>query len=143
MSTKVYDSNQVSLSFMGVPIDSGYADGEFLTLEQAEADFDSVVGTDGEVTRSKTNNHSATITLKLMQSSDGNLALSVINTLDKSVPNGAGIGAMLIRDRQGTSVYSAAHCWISKPPDVSFDKTAKDRSWTLMCSDLVRVDGGN
>lgn len=143
MSTKVYDANQVSMVFMGIPITSGYDDGEFLTIEQEMADFEKVVGTDGEVTRYKTNNRSATIKLKLMQSSAGNAALSVLNTLDISTPGGAGIGPMLIRDRQGTSIYTASKCWISKPPDVKFDRKPTAREWTLECSDLVRLDGGN
>lgn len=143
MSTKIYDSNRVTLSFMGIPISAGYAEDEFLTITQTSPDFVKVVGTDGEVTRSKTNDHSATIEVKLMQSSDGNVALSVLNNIDKLAPNGAGTGPMLIKDLQGTSLYSAAICWIAKPPDVSFGKSAKERVWTLECGNLVRLDGGN
>lgn len=129
--------------FMGVPISSGLADGEFLTVIQTENDFEEVVGTDGETTRSKTNNHNADIKVRLMQTSDGNAALSAINNLDKSQPNGAGIGAMLIRDRQGTTLFTASKCWIKKPPEASFDRKAKEREWLLHCSDLTRLDGGN
>lgn len=143
MGCKVYDADQVSLVFMGVPIDSGYADGEFVSVEQSEQDFDVVVGTDGEVTRSKTGNRHAVIKLKLMQSSSGNALLSAINNLDVGAPGGSGIGPMLIKDRQGTSLYTASKCWIAKPPDVSFDRTATPREWTLECANLVRFDGSN
>jgi len=143
MSTKIYDADQVSMVFMGIPISSGFADGVFLEIEQEEDDFAHKVGTDGETTRSKTNNRNADVKVHLMQSSDGNAQLSVINLADVSAPNGAGVGPMLVRDRQGTSLYTAAHCWIRKPPDVSFDREATDRVWTLHCADLVRVDGGN
>lgn len=143
MGTKTYNAADVTCSFMGIPIDSGYADGEFVTIAQTAADFEVVVGTDGEVTRTQTNNRHATITLKLMQTSDGNAALSAINNLDRASGNGAGIGPMLIRDRNGTSLYTAVHCWIAKPPDVSFDRVATPREWTLECSDLIRFDGGN
>lgn len=142
-STKIYDADQVSLVFMGIPIDSGYADGEFLTIEQSEADFTVVVGTDGQVTRSKTGNRHATIMLKLMQTSSGNAALSAINNLDVSTPGGAGVGPMLVRDRQGTSLYTAVACWVAKPPNVSFDRAAGPREWTLEVGSLIRLDGGN
>lgn len=140
---KVYDSDQVSLVFMGIPIDSGYAEGSFLTIEQSEQDFEVKVGTDGEVTRSKTNNRHATIKVKLMQTSSGNTALSALNNLDVATPGGAGVGPMLIRDRQGTSLYTAGKCWIAKPPDVDFDRSATSREWTLECANLIRFDGSN
>lgn len=143
MSLKVYDASQVTLVFMGIVIDSGFADGEFCTIEQTEKDFDAVVGTDGEVTRTKTNNRHATIKVKLMQTSDGNAFLSALNNLDLATPGGAGVGPMLIRDRQGTSVYAAQHCWIAQPPNVSYDRSATPREWTLEVADLDRLDGGN
>lgn len=143
MATKVYDADQVSVVLMGVPISSGYADGEFLRIEQEAEDFTHKVGTDGEVTRSKTNNRVAKVTLRLMQSSDGNAALSAINNLDRSAPNGAGIGPFLVRDRQGTSLFTASKCWISKPPNVTMAREATEREWELTVADLVRLDGGN
>ena len=143
MALKVYDADQVSLIFMGALIQSGFDDGVFLEIDQEADDFTHKVGTDGETARSKTNNHNADVKVHLMQTSDGNAALSALNNLDKLAPNGAGVGPMLIRDRQGTSLYTAAHCWVRKPPDVQFAREASDRVWTLHCSDLVRLDGGN
>src|SRR5215472_18970077 len=138
MALKVYDADQVSLIFMGALIQSGFDDGVFLDIDQEADDFTHKVGTDGETARSKTNNHNADVKVHLMQTSDGNAALSALNNLDKLAPNGAGVGPMLIRDRQGTSLYTAAHCWVRKPPDVQFAREASDRVWTLHCSDLVR-----
>ena len=129
--------------FMGILIDSGYADGEFLTIEQEEQDFLTKVGTDGEVTRSKSNNRHAIIKLKLMQTSDGNTLLSALNNIDVNTPGGLGVGPMMILDQNGTTVYTAKSCWIAKPPDVSFDRTATSREWTLEVANLIRVDGGN
>jgi Protein of unknown function (DUF3277) len=142
-TTRVYDPDQVSVVAMGIPITGGYADGEFLTIEMVSDAFGEVVGTDGEVTRSKSNDNRATIKIKLMQSSPNNTALSAVYNLDLLTPGGAGIGPFLVRDRQGTAIYTAAHCWIKKAPDVSMDRTATHREWTLMCSDMVRLDGNN
>lgn len=143
MGLKIYDADQILVNFAGVPVDSGYADGEFLRIEQAEDDFTLVMGTDGSGTRSKSNNRSATITLILMQSSQTNTALSALNNLDLKTSGGAGVGPLLIKDKSGTSLYSAAKCWISKAPNVSFDRTATSREWTLMTDNLIRLDGGN
>lgn len=139
---KVYDSKEVSLVICGIPIDSGFAEGEFVKLEQEEEDFLTVVGTDGEVTRSKSNNRTAKATIRLMQTSDGNTALSALNKLDKAQPNGAGVGSFLLKDRTNSGVvYQAEHCWISKPPAVSFDKTATPREWEIMIAAIERSDG--
>jgi hypothetical protein len=143
MSLKVYDADQVSISLAGIPISSGFADGEFLRIEQEGDDFVDVVGTDGEVSRSKTRDRRATITVLLMQTSDSNALLSALNNLDILAPNGAGVGTLLVRDRQGTSIYRADECWIQKSPDVSFDREATSREWTLRCANLQRLDGGN
>lgn len=143
MSFKVYDASEVSVSIAGIPIDSGYDDGEFLRIEQESDDFVDKAGTDGEVTRSKTNDRRATITILLMQSSLGNALLSALNNIDRLAGNGAGVGPFLCRDRQGTALYAAAESWISKPPNVSFDREPTAREWTIRVAVLERFDGGN
>jgi hypothetical protein len=142
-STKIYDADQVAMVFMGVPISSGLNDGVFLEIEQMAEDFTVKVGTDGEVTRSKTNNAVIKIKLHLMQSSGGNVFLSAINLLDKLGSNGAGVGPMLVSDLQGTTAIAAASCWISKPPDMTFDREATERVWELTAVTSARLDGGN
>lgn len=142
MTTRVYDADQVTVSFGG-HILSGYADGEFVRIEQASDDFTDVVGTDGEVSRSKTNDRRATITFILMQTSPSNAVLSAINNLDRVTPGGVGIGALFIRDRQGATLYRSANCWISRPPNPAFGREATSREWTLRCDNLIRVDAGN
>jgi hypothetical protein len=140
---KIYDANEVTIIIAGIPIDSGFADGEFLRIEQDSDDFTDVVGTDGEVTRSKTNDRRATVTLILMQSATGNAVLSALNLLDKKVGSGAGVGPFLVRDKQGTSLYSASKCWIAKPPTASFGREAGPREWKVRVADIERLDGGN
>lgn len=144
MAAKVYDANEVTVNFAGIDLDSGFADGEFVRIEE-EPQFEAVVGSDGEVTRSKSNQNLATVTIILMQSSSGNAAMSVIHNLDRSEGAGAGIGTLLIRDRQGLSVFSSESAWITKMPDESFDRTATSREWILnaVMNPASRVVGGN
>ncbi len=139
---KFYDADQITVAIAGIPI-TGYADGEFLTIAQETDAFTDVVGTDGEVTRSKTKDYRATIGLKLMQSSDSNDLLSALYNTDRLASNGAGVGAFLVRDRNGRALYTGDACWIQKAPDVSFDREATDREWTIRVANLLRFDGGN
>lgn len=139
---KVYDADQVNISVAGFPIDSGFADGEFLRIEQESDDFSDVAGTDGEVARSKSNDRRATITILLMQTSSANQALSALSNLDRLTPNGAGIAPFLVQDGNGATIYEAASCWVMKPPDVTFDREATTREWTLRVADLIRFDSG-
>lgn len=142
MTTRIYDPNEISVSLAGVPL-SGFADGEFISIAMESDAFSDVVGTDGEVSRSKSNDRRATITISLMQTSPSNDRLSALHNLDLAANNGAGVGAFLVRDRNGTSVFEADECWIMKAPDVSFDRTATSREWTLRAASLNRFDGSN
>lgn len=142
MGFKVYDADQVSVSVGGIPITGGFADGEFLRIEFEGDAFSDVVGTDGEVTRSKTNDRRATATLLLMQTADANNLLAALAQADRIGSNGAGVGAFLVRDRQGTSLYQAAECWIAKTPDVTFDREATAREWKIRIAVLEDFTGG-
>ena len=139
---KNYDPKEVTVSFAGI-VAEGYADGEFVTVEGLSDDFSDVVGTDGEVSRSKTSDRRATVTIKLMQTSATNVLFSAISNRDRESPNGAGVGALVIRDRQGTSIYESAEAWIVKPPNAAFDRTPTAREWAIRCANLKRTDGGN
>lgn len=140
---KIYDADQVSLIAVGVPIDSGYADGAFVKLEMADDAFKTKVGTDGEIVRSKTNNFLAKMTVILMQTSDGNAKLSAIHELDKVSPNGAGVAPFMVKDRQGTSLHAGEFSWVVKAPDVTYDREATEREWEIAVILAERLDGGN
>lgn len=142
MATKHYDADQVTVSIAGIPL-GGYADGEFLSISMESDGFSDKVGTDGEVTRSKTRDERANVEVKLMQSSDSNDLLSALHLSDLNAPNGAGVGAFLIRDRQGRTLYTGAACWIKKFPDASFDREATERVWPIRVANLLAFVGGN
>jgi hypothetical protein len=143
MATKVYDADQITISFGTVAL-TGLAEDDVLTIEQDSDDFTDVAGLDGEVTRSKSRDRRATITVRLMQTSDSNDLLSAINNADFKAPNGAGIAQLMIRDRgTGRALYAAAEAWIAKPPQVVYGRSAKVREWKLRAASLERLDGGS
>jgi hypothetical protein len=139
----VYDPNEVSIVVCGIPITGGFAEDTFIEISQDSNDFDDVVGADGDVTRSKTNDRRATITLTLMQSSEANALLSALSNIDRKQSNGAGVGPLMIKDNQGTALFAGEKSWIAKPPDAAFAKKAGPRAWTIRVADLERFDGGN
>lgn len=143
MSTKVYDADQITIAFGGVAL-KGLAEDDVVTIEQDTDDFTDVVGIGGEVTRSKTLDRRATITIRLMQTSDSNDLLSAISNADVKAANGAGISAIMVRDRgTGRALFAGPESWIAKPPQVVYGRSAKVREWKLRVANLERYDGGN
>src|SRR6266850_1641762 len=110
-----YDPDQVVILAAGVRI-QGFADGEFVTVEQMSDGFSSVVGTDGQVARSKSNDRRAKVTIKLLQTSTSNDVLSAIHRQDLNAVNGAGVFPFQIMDLLGTTIVHAPQAWIVKYP---------------------------
>lgn len=142
MTTRIYDSNQVQVAFAGVPV-QGYADGDFLSISYETDAFSDVVGTDGDVSRSKTNDRRATVEITLMSTSPTNDLLSAIHLADLNTAGGAGVGALLITDLNGTSLFTCGNAWIAKAPDVTYGREANERTWMLRCDKLIAFTGGN
>jgi hypothetical protein len=143
MGLKIYSANEVTFNFSGLNIDSGRGDDEFVRIEQQEDNFSYKAGVDGEGTRSESKNRYTVVTATLMQTSDGNALLSAIQNLDIKTPGGAGVAPLLVRDRQGNSVFMAAEAWIIKPPDRTYGKEAATVEWTFGVHSPERFDGGN
>ena len=140
---KAYGPDEVTIVFGAIPISSGYADGDFCTVEFDEDAFSLQVGTDGEGARSKSNNRSATITISLMQTADANDLLSAQHQLDLNSAGGVGIVPLLIADRSGRSLYVAQKAWIQKMPGATFGREAGPREWVIRTNNLIAHTGGN
>ncbi len=144
MTTKIYDADQVAITIAGIPINGGYADGEFCRIERETEAFVDVVGTDGEVTRSKSGDNRATVTILLMQTAAANALLAALHTADKLAKNGAGVGPLLIKDlNSDTTIHSSPECWVQSSPNVSYGREAGPREWPIRCSNLIDFVGGN
>lgn len=146
MALKIYDPDQAVVELAGIRI-QGFADGEYVTAEMLTDTFQDVVGTDGEVTRSKSNDLRCTVTVKLMHTSSTNPALSALLLLDINAPNGAGVGPFSLVDNStpqsaGTPLIIAEQAWITRPPNLSRDRTAKSLDWVIRCAKVTRFEGG-
>lgn len=140
MSLKNYDASQVSI-IVGPSVITGLVAGSFVSVERYEDSFNTQVGREGEVARSKSNNRTGKITLKLQQTSPSNAILSALNILDEL--SGAGVVPVLVRDASGNSLHAAAEAWIKKPANAEYGKEAGEREWVIECADLETAPAGN
>lgn len=139
MAAKNYDPNSVAV-IVGGHIVSGYADGTFVNVARNEDAFTLQVGSSGEGVRSKSNNKSGQITITLLQSSQSNVFLSTLAQLDE-ISNG-GVVPVLVKDNNGTPLYSAETAWVKKVADSEYGREAGSREWVLETDELIAFVGG-
>jgi len=140
MAVKTYDPKQVIIIIGGNTM-TGFADGTFVIVARNEDGWSLQIGTDGEGTRSKSNNKSGTVTFTLMQSSDSNQILSALAALDEL--SNAGAVPIMVKDNSGESLYIAETAWIRKYADSEFAREAGPREWVLETDVLVPNIAGN
>ncbi len=140
---KVYSASQVTFNFAGIPVDNGLGSDEFCEISKTEDVFTYKAGIDGEGTRSESKNSHHKVTLTLMQSSSMNAVLSLIHSGDMKVAGGLGIAPLLIRDRQGTTLFASAQAWIVKVPDWKAAKEGSEVKWVFDVHDPQYLVGGN
>jgi hypothetical protein len=140
MSVKHYDPKKVSVIY-GSQIITGFADGDFVTVERNEDAFSLLVGADGESTRSKNSNKSGKVTLRLLSSSASNDYLSEMQLADELSGNAP--SGLMIKDTFGTSIATAATAWITKQPSSAYGKEAGTREWVIETDELIQFTGGN
>lgn len=142
MATKVYDPDKVAAIFGAVPI-NGWAEDEFIRITPTSEAFVSVVGVDGEVTRSKTKDGRMRVSFILAQSSFSNALLSAIHLSDLEGSNGAGIGICSITDLSGSTLFLAPEGWIVGWPEQGYGKQSGNREWVIECANPIVFIGGN
>ena len=136
-----FDFDQVDCIFGLAPID-GWAEDSVISIEEDEEAFKIKKGVKGDITRSKVHGQTALVTLTLMSSSKSNAYLSGIHKLDKSKAGGAGITPILIRDRNGVSLFASDKAWIEKAPTVTYGAEASAREWKIRVVDYELFEGG-
>lgn len=136
---KQHDPSQCLLSFDGVPI-SGYADGTFIEVEANDDSFTLQIGSDGEATRSRSQNRSGVLTLTLMQGSASNDFLSGMLLSDRI--NGDGVGALQMADNLGTTLVLAQNAWVKRSPNVRRSKESDTVEWVFESDRMDVFVGG-
>ncbi len=140
---KIYSASEVSLIFSLIPIDGGRGDDEFVQIAKQGETFTYKAGIDGEGTRSESKDNYFLVKVTVMQTSSANAIFSSILAGDQALPGGAGVAPILIRDKQGKSVFAAAQAWITKWPDLKYAKEAGTVEWEIGVHDPTVFIGGN
>ena len=138
---KTYDPSNVQVIMGGVPM-SGFADGTFISIAFDEDQYTKTVGADGEVSRSKSNNNTATVSLTLKQTSSSNDALSALYQADR-LSNGGVVPFMVKEIGSGRTLCFAQSAWVQKLSDVAYSKDIEDRAWTIATGQMQIFIGGN
>lgn len=138
---KTYDPKQVVVSFADRRI-TGFADGDFVNVVPLANAFESYVGSDGSVSRARTNDDRVTVSFTLAQTSPSNDVLSQLAALDRVAANGAGVGRLLIQDLSGSTLLEGP-AWIERMPDVTLGREIGSRAWTLLAAVENWTVGGN
>ena len=137
--TKDYDPAGIQMIFAGNPI-TGYAAGTFVNAERTNDTYQTVAGADGEAARAKSNDRSGTVTFTLMQTSAANDLLSALALADELT--GDGVGPLLIKDLNGTTLVQAETAWVQKPANVEFGQEMSEREWVIATGFLQIFPGG-
>jgi hypothetical protein len=140
MSVRTFDFKQVILTVGGIPI-SGYTEGTAIEIIRNNPTWAIVVGSDGLVTRGKTNDFSGTLTITLKQSSPSNDVLSGFLALDEAT--NSGVVPVLVKDLSGNSIYFSARAWITQYPTSTFGKDISDRVWAMSLDEADMFVGSN
>lgn len=135
-----YDAAKHLFSFAGQLIANGFGPDTWLKVSRNNDGFTLTKGASGEGTRSKTNDNSGTVELTLMADSQANDILAAIGVADEL--SGTGVGALFIKEFNGTTRVSAGSAWIKKLPDLERAKEVGTVTWVFECDDLELFAGG-
>lgn len=140
MAVRTYDPASVSVIVAG-KLMTGFADDSAVTVERMTDTWTDQVGTDGFVTRAKSNDQRGTVTINLTQTSPSNDDLQALASADELSGNGA--GPFLMRDGSGRTICSGDTCWVTKPPSLEFGRSVVNRQWVIRVATLIVFSGGN
>jgi len=121
MTTREYDPQKVQIILGAAPI-TGFAAGTYVSIEQDEASFETVVGADGEVARARRAARTGTMTLTLMHTSIANAILTGLHASDVIFP-------VLVKD--GANVVVSGEAWVEMPAAFERGVEVGDSEWTI------------
>ncbi len=124
-----FDPNKFDITFAGVLLNEGMAEGTSLTISPAAPGFVGKAGLNGKVTRTRKANRMRTGQLVLTQNSPVNDRLSAIYAGDLASTNGQGPAVFFVQDRAGTTKFRCAKAYISQDPDLVIGDEVGTNTW--------------
>lgn len=113
-----------------------------ISISRSVKGFNTIRGIRGKNTRVRNTDTSATITISLLQSSQGNDVLSDIHQQDLNF--GTGRITLMLKDNSGRSVFHSDESFITSFPTATFTGQFEYRNWEIFAqSTSTYTVGGN
>ena len=128
MKPFTYAPDEVSLIFGGEII-TGFADGESIKIEPVADRFTSQVGSQGDLTRTKSSNKLCKLTVVLQHNSPSNAVFQGAIINDENTNNG--YEPVLLRDGSGSDLHTSEAAWVMKQAGASYGDAATNKEWVL------------
>jgi hypothetical protein len=135
-----YNLNAVSCVVGGALI-SGAAEDGLVEIEFDDDAWTLTKGADGTAVRSKTNDRSATVTIRLMPGSPSNLVLQAIFAADEL--SGLGAVPFALRDPSSNDTFTSAGLWVQKLPGRNFTREVTSSEWVCRAGTMVAAFGAS
>ena len=123
------DPSKVIVMIGGITIVGGWAKGEIASIKYGADQFGLTVGSTGDASRNKSNDMSAKISLKFLQTSPWNKYLMGLFLVDQVT--GAAPVPFSLSDLANLEKFVAAAVWVTKVPDLSYSNEDVAREWQL------------
>lgn len=137
---QTYDPKDVIFVLGGFNI-SGFAPDTFIEVSRNEDAMSLIVGADGQGVRTKNNNRSGRIVVRLLQTSESNAILDSFANADEADGSGAVPG--LVKDNRGNILHACEQAWVVKKPSSNFGAVESQmREWIIETDNLTMVEGG-
>lgn len=132
---KTYNLMHCIVLVGGLPV-SGFSDGDAVTVEFESDIWSEVVGADGEVTRSATNDRRASITFHLKDTS----SLNPYFRAKVLAARNAGMGdvfPVMIKDLNLGEKLVSPQTWVKSDPGMTKARESSDREWACMGANVT------
>lgn len=138
MGIYTYSPSEVDLIVAGYRV-TGW---NSIAVSRSATAFTLVRGIRGKNTRTRNRDSSAVIFIDVARTSPVNTVFSEIVRQD--LVYGTGRLEILLKDKNGTSLYSSNEAFIDKHPDDAFTTELNNRRWTITCQSTLDWNvGGN
>jgi len=137
---KTYSADRVVIAAEGVPL-TGMGEDGFIKVSPRTNRFESTVGADGGVVRSKSLDRRVDIEITLLASSPSNAHLQAL--FDTDSETGTMPFPLQVEDLGGRMVFSVAIAWVVAQPPGEFGKTEGSITWKLEGASAVTMFGGS
>lgn len=128
MKAATYDPNDLAVIVDGVYL-TGFSE-DMVEIEKDEDNYETKVGAQGDVVRTKINNPLATITVTLLPSSPQ------VAYLDKLANSGKLVPVSVIYSGTPKETTTVTEAYVTKPATRSYGNEAADREYEIKCLDI-------